>query len=366
MVDLSFIGIGRVGFQALKLFIKTNPGASIRVIDSDYSRKKIVETLGDSIEFYTASTPSEVVELVKGSYLIVTALPSSIAFKFIERLVGNGYNVVDVSYIIEDPYSLDSTARRYRVFYIPDAGFAPGFSNLVIGWCYNRLGSLDKALIYVGGIPVKPVEPIGYQITWNPVDLLEEYIRPARIVRDGEVVAVDPLEEFVEVNISGLGVFEGFYSDGLRTLLRNIDVREMAEITLRYRGHLESIKVLRKLGFLDKKPIEYKGISVKPIEFTARVFEEKLKQTIPDMAILYIIVEKNRFYYKLLSLLVGKLGEPATSRYTALVLAKTAELALREEIEPGVHPLEDLHKYYQDYVDYLEGNDVRHSVETNI
>lgn len=70
-------------------------------------------------------------------------------------------------------------------------------------------------------------------VTWNPRDLLEEYTRPARYVENYEVKAAKPLGSVTIVEVKGLGAFEGFVSDGLRTMLRNIKARNMRELSIR-------------------------------------------------------------------------------------------------------------------------------------
>jgi len=365
MADLGFIGIGRVGRLALELVSKEYKDLDIVTIDCrDLS--KYVSRINPDIRFYRTCDPSEAVDLLHGTPIVATALPSRIARRHIEKLLKNGLNVVDVSFIDFDPYDLENLCMNKRTYYVVDAGFAPGFSNLVVGKIYHELGDLDQVRIYVGGIPVEPIPPVGYQITWSPEDLIEEYIRPARVIIDGKINVVDPLKEIIDVEIPHFGFYQGFYSDGLRTLLRTVRAKEMFEITIRYRGHLEAMKVLRELGFFSKEEIEVNDYKIEPYRFTARLFEKVLKQTIPDMAILFIDIVKDEHYYRLLSSLVGSLEKPATALYTALVYARTIMLALEKGFDCGVHPLEDLHYYFHDYVAYLSKHDVLFDIKTNI
>ncbi len=55
------------------------------------------------------------------------------------------------------------------------------------------MDGLHEGYIHVGGLPKEPRPPLYYRITWSPKDLIEEYTRPARVIRNGEVTAVDPL-----------------------------------------------------------------------------------------------------------------------------------------------------------------------------
>ncbi len=365
MADLGFIGIGRIGKLALELVSREYRDLDIVAVDcrdlGNYTKR-----VNPDIRFYRSCDPDETAKILHGTQLVATALPSRIARGFIEKFLDKGISVVDVSFIDFDPYELDEICRYKRSYYIVDAGFAPGSPNLVVGKIYHDLGDLDYVRIYVGGIPIEPIPPIGYQITWSPEDLIEEYIRPARIVFDGKIKVVDPLWKIVDVEIPNMGSYEGFYSDGLRTLLRNVRAKEMYEITIRYKGHLTAMKILRDLGFFSKEQLEINDSKIEPFRFTAKLFEKVLRQTIPDKAILYIDLAKDRYYYRLLSSLTGSLEKPATALYTALVYAKTIMLALEKGFDYGVHPLEDLHYYFQDYIDYLIKNNVLINIETNI
>ena len=145
-----------------------------------------------------------------------------------------GKAVVDTSFMEEDPFTLDETARRHRAIYVPDAGYAPGATNILSGRMYKKEG-VKRIEIIVAGLPVSCTEPFRHALTFNVEGMIDEYTRPARILRAGKVETVDPLSEISAVPFSG-SMYDAFYSDGLRTLLRTVSVEEMFEKTLRYPG----------------------------------------------------------------------------------------------------------------------------------
>ncbi|HDD26454.1 MAG TPA: hypothetical protein ENF75_05130 [Acidilobales archaeon] len=355
MVKVAFIGLGRVGSLALKLFAKhfgINKVDEVLAIDVNPERKGLADDVG--AKFVLAMAMEDLVSVSKDSHIAVVALPSSIAFNVVKELLKSGINVVDVSYIKEDPYSLQDITKSNNVFYIPHAGFAPGLSNVVAGYAYEVLGELDYLRIYVGGIPIKPVPPIGYEITWSAEDLLEEYTRPVKIVLNGEVVEKDPLSKIIDVEIEGVGKFEGFFSDGLTTLIRNVKAKEMFEVTLRWPGHLGFMKVLRDLGFMSDEPLVVDYVPIKPKRFTARILEKSLRRRTKDWAILEVKVGSKKGSYRFLAVLKGTDEYPATTLFTALILEKTVEIALTNEIPKGVMPLERFTKYLDTYIDRLK------------
>ena len=66
---------------------------------------------------------------------------------------------------------------------------------------------------------------------------------------------MDPLDEIGSLVLPGLGEFEYFISDGLRTLLSTLKIRNLSERTIRIKGHLGKMKVLRDLGYFSDEEI---------------------------------------------------------------------------------------------------------------
>ncbi|MGQ9514711.1 MAG: saccharopine dehydrogenase family protein [Thermoproteota archaeon] len=111
-------------------------------------------------------------------------------------------------------------------------------------------------IIFVGGLPQVIVPPLGYKVTWCVEYLIEEYVRNAKIVKEGKTIEIEALDGLEEVEFPEIGRLEEFYTDGVRTLHKNVKAENMWEKTLRYPGHVEKIRTLRSLGFFDEEPIE--------------------------------------------------------------------------------------------------------------
>jgi Saccharopine dehydrogenase and related proteins len=358
MSEVTVIGLGRVGFRTLKLLQELLPHASFNAVDANPGVKPLAEAL-DRTVFHVYSQ-NVLKELASRSDLIVTALPSSTAFPILKSLAEECVNIVDVSFTREDPYPLEPIVEKCGTVFIPDAGFAPGYSNLVAGYVGRELGGLESIDIMVGGIPSYPVPPLGYVVTWNPLDLIEEYKRPARIVRNGELIAVDPLSETITINVESIGRLEGFVSDGLRTLLRNIRARNMREVTLRWPGHIGLMKLLRDLGLMSEEYLEIDNISVQPVKLLAKIFETRLKADVNDLAILHVeATGAGGKRYVETAVLQGTRENPATPYFTALVHAYTSYLVAKGLVEPGVQPLENMSEHKYGFQEYLESKNVK-------
>ncbi len=187
--------------------------------------------------------------------LVVGALPGRFGYQTVRAAIKARVDLVDVSFMPENPLELRDEAEDARITVIFDAGFAPGLSHMLMGRIWQEMDELEEGYIYVGGLPKEPRPPLYYRITWSPKDLIEEYTRPARVIRDGEVNAVDPLENIERVTVGNFEL-EAFVSDGLRSLLESVRADRLEEWTLRWPGHLEKMKVLRELGFFRPEHVE--------------------------------------------------------------------------------------------------------------
>ncbi len=342
--DVVVVGGGRIGSVTARFL--EDLGLSVLVVEHDAGRAKFLENMGLSVARLDAFS-DKALELVKKVGVGVSALPGSIGYYYLRKIVESGVElIVDVSFYAEDPLTLSNMARSKGCRVVVDAGLAPGLSNLFIGYAYSRLGLLDRVEVYVGGIAADPNCPLGLACTWNTRDLLEEYIRPARIIVNGRVEYRDPLSLTGRVEIPGKGVFEYFVSDGLRTMLSKKLALNMAEYTLRYPGHLDSVRVLRDLGFLDYKGIRVGECEADVLDFTSKIIGLKLAECTRDRVIMYIKAVKGN---KALELFLDESYDEersitAMAKTTSSVQACTTKILVDNPgiPGPGVHGLEDL------------------------
>ena len=237
--------------------------------------------------------PETIKFLAEGKDFIINAVPGFMGYRTLERLIGCGKNVVDIAFFPEDMFGLDQLAKDKGVTVICDIGVAPGMSNVLIGYGASLLDTLEKGITYVGGLPVVRTWPFEYKAVFSPIDVIEEYTRPARYIDGGRLVVREALSDPELLNFPGIGTLEAFNSDGLRTLATTIKGDYMIEKTLRYKGHIDKMAVLRDTGFFNKEPILINGVMISPLEFTARLLfpKWKLQEGEEDLTIMRVIAE---------------------------------------------------------------------------
>ena len=214
--------------------------------------------------------------LVKDYDLVIGAVPGFMGFKTLQRIIQAGKNVVDISFFPEEALELDKLAKSKNVTAIIDCGVAPGMSNLILGYHNSRM-AIQSFECYVGGLPKERTLPFEYKAPFSPIDVIEEYTRPARLVENGKIVTKPAMSDSELLEFDKIGTLEAFNTDGLRSLLITMKIPSMKEKTLRYPGHIEKIKFLRDAGFFDTNVIDGNGTKLAPLEFTTKILLPKWK-----------------------------------------------------------------------------------------
>lgn len=210
-------------------------------------------------------------DLVKDYDLVVSAVPGFMGFDILRTVIEAGKNIVDISFMPEDFMALNALAAKKGVTAITDCGIAPGMPNLIAGH-HNESMEIEDFNYYVGGLPKVKVYPFYYKAPFSPIDVVEEYTRPARFVEKGKQMTKPAMSEPEMLFFDQVGTLEAFYTDGLRSLLTNMaHIPNMKEKTLRYPGHIQLVQALKTAGFFDKDPIMVKNTSIRPIDFTSKV-----------------------------------------------------------------------------------------------
>lgn len=286
------LGAGLVG-RPMALDLLKNDEYEVGIADfSEMALDKFIGTKAKTFQ-RDLSDSNQVKEVISDYDFVINAVPGSIGFKSLKAIIEAKKNVVDIAFYAENPLELDELAKQNGVCVICDMGVAPGMSHLLSGYAASHLEKIEKILIYVGGLPMVRTFPWEYKAVFSPSDVIEEYTRPARLVENSNIVYKEALSEAELIEFQNVGTLEAFNSDGLRSLVYTIKADYMAEKTLRYQGHIDKIKVLKKSGFFDTKPVLIDNAEVIPLEFTKKMLfpSWKLGENEEDFTVMRIIVE---------------------------------------------------------------------------
>lgn len=273
-MQLAVLGAGRVG-GAIARDLSQQPEFSVRIVD--LHSEQLARLRGYPVQAMQADlcTAAGVAAAVDGCDLVICAVPGHLGFQLLHQVILAGKDVVDISFFPEDAFLLDDLARQQGVTAVVDCGVAPGLCNLLAGHVATRLDRLEQYTCYVGGLPIVRRWPYEYQAVFSPMDVIEEYTRPARMVQNGQLITRPALSDVELRDVSGVGTLEAFSTDGLRTLIRTLDCPSMVEKTLRYPGHAGLVRVLRESGFFSQEPVTVDSHTIRPIDVTLQLLAEQ-------------------------------------------------------------------------------------------
>lgn len=262
------LGGGRVG-RAAALDLRAD--MQVTVLDPNPRDPEGLTSRGVRLIRGDASDPATLRQAAEGCDVALCAVPGSMGLRTLERLIGLGLPIVDVSFMPEDPSVLDGLAKQAGVPVLTDVGIAPGYMHMIAGYETTRM-KVHRFECLVGGLPAKPTWPMYYQSPFSPIDVVEEYIRPARLRRNGQDIERPALSEPERIPFGELGELEAINTDGLRSLLSSYpDIPEMVEKTLRYPAHADLMRVFAHCGFFSETPVTVDGQSVRPLSLTAEL-----------------------------------------------------------------------------------------------
>jgi saccharopine dehydrogenase-like NADP-dependent oxidoreductase len=277
--------------------------------------------------------------------LVVTAVPGFMGFDTLKTVIDCGKDVVDISFFSEDALQLDTLAKAKNVTAIVDTGVAPGMSNFIIGR-YNKEMKIDDFEIYVGGLPVNPKPPFMYKAPFSPIDVIEEYTRPARLKENGTITIKPALSDVELMQFEGLGTLEAFNTDGLRSLLFTMThIPTQKEKTLRYPGHADLILALQQSGFFSKEKIMVDGKEITPLAFTSKILinEWKPGEKEAELTVMKVLLhgEGKTIEYNLLDYYDSLTETSSMARTTGYTCAASVNLLVNKLFtKKGVFPPE--------------------------
>ena len=226
MTDVIALGCGLVGkFVVTKL---CEQGYDVHVVDLQIPKsiKSNPKTSYQEGDIFT------IVDSLPKAKVILNLLPGSVGENLRPILIKLGIHIIDLAFTETEPSVHDSLARQYKSRLVWDVGIAPGLSNMIIKREYERDREIKDISIKVGGNPAKPDSGWSYMAPFSPSDVIEEYTRPARIIKEGEVVTVEVLSDLHRISVDNFGEMEAFLTDGLRSLLNTGYAQNMREHTL--------------------------------------------------------------------------------------------------------------------------------------
>jgi lysine 6-dehydrogenase len=205
---------------------------------------------------------------------------------------------------------LDGLARENGVTLLPEMGMDPGIDLILGRLAVDELDVVHGLRSYGAGLPEPACagdNPIRYKITWTFDGVLKAYMRPARLLQDGQEIAIPGGRIFRpeyghSFEVPGVGVMDAYPNgDALRYVEvfgLGSELREMGRYAMRWPGHNPFWNAMAELGFLDETPERVGGVDLSPRRFVVEHLSPRLQFADGERDLVVIRVEawglKNR------------------------------------------------------------------------
>jgi lysine 6-dehydrogenase len=295
------VGAGMMGSAAAYDMARQPDVLSVTLADADLKRAREVAARINHIHgdrkvkaiVLDASNEKSAAHAMKGHDATLSAVPYFLNLGLAKAAIEARCHFADLggnNTVVRQELALSAKAEKRGVAIAPDCGLSPGMASILGGELVNRLGGCADALrLYVGGLPERPVPPFHYQLVFSVEGLINEYVEPARILRKGKLVTIEPLTEPEEFHMDGFSPLVAFHtSGGTSTLPESFEGRvgECFEKTLRYPGHFDLLCELKALGLFSGEKMKIGNVQIAPRALMSRVFEGKFASKGPDVCIM--------------------------------------------------------------------------------
>jgi len=359
-MNIAVIGTGMVGRL---IAVELSKKYQVCAIDNDANNLSKLAKYNNRIVTKKIDIRNEpFLDSLEDAEIVINCVPGFMGFETSKKILEKK-TCVDISFMPEDCNELNTTSEKAKTALYPDAGVAPGLSNIIVGNLITKQ-KVDEIKIMVGGLPIEKNPPWNYKAPFSPIDVIEEYTRPARIKKNGTIETVEPLTGLINFEFENVGKLEAFLTDGLRTLLTTEltkDISTLLEYTIRYPGHSKRISNLIEDGKLNDTVKTINGKLTSQREITCKELFKEWKLTENDKEFtLLVITAKTREGEEISCIVYDEWrdGWSSMSRTTGLTACAITNLIIDKKLTKiGVVTPEDLgtNQAFFDYIiNYLK------------
>ena len=335
------LGAGRMGLGAVHDLLAQPDVTGVTVADAFGAKAQdIAARYGERVTAVEVDCNDDnaVVELMRGHASAISCVNYWLNERLARAAIAAGTNFCDLggnNDVVDAELALDAQARAAGVNVIPDCGLAPGMVAVLVAHGAQRFQKLDEIHIRVGGLPQTPRPPLDYQLVFSVEGLINEYIEPARVIRDGAIVTIESMTEVESLEFPPpFGTMEAFQtSGGTSTLVDTFrgQVRELDYKTIRYPGHCEKFKTMIDLGLCSSEVVTIDGVAVKPRRVLADLLVRNLPHDEPDVVLVRVEFagEGKRLTYDIIDRHDSATGLSAMMRTTAFPASIVALMMAR-------------------------------------
>lgn len=349
----------------------------VTIADNNAERLKHLKSLFNIKTQIVDLNTTDLAELIKEFDLVIEAVPGHMGFETLKKIISAGKDVVDISFFNEDPFELEKLATAKKITAVVDCGVAPGLCNIILGY-HNELMKIESYECFVGGLPFKRIPPYEYKAFFSPIDVIQEYVRPARMIENEKLIIKPALSEPEIIDVEEVGKLEAFNTDGLRSLLKTMKIPNMIEKTIRYPGHISLMKIFRETGLFSEEEIKINGQPIRPLDLTTKLLFPfwKPEEDEDEFTFLKVIIKgeengvRKEYIYEVFDRYDYKTNTSSMARTTGYTCTSVARLVLQSKLKnKGICPPEyvgAIPGYYDQIINMLKQKNINVKLAENI
>lgn len=212
--------------------------------------------------------------------------------------INAGVSYVDLGglyHMTIEQLKLDREAKNAGVTCLLGMGSTPGTMNVMAAYAASNLDSVERVRLR-SGYSIVSGKTDNIQMPYSFRTVLDEFTKPAPILRDGRIVMVPPLSVKERFALPApVGEVEGYLTihSELATLPKNLDkgVKEM-DFAVSYDSEFTNIlSVISKLGLAEKKEIAIGDKQVSPFDVVSTLIDSFPKETVLDVDVQRVEME---------------------------------------------------------------------------
>ncbi len=357
-------GAGRQGV-AMAYDLAWN-GEAERIVISDSSgeaaeraRERLVGLCAGTKASFEALTidvanPKALARGLAGAQVALSAVPYKLNAELARAAVDAHVSFLDLggnTEVVRAELALHERARAAGIAIVPDCGLAPGLGNHLAAHGVATFDRAEHVHVRCGGLPERPVGPLGYKLVFHFEGLINEYSGQGEFLRDGKRVDVPALTELEKIDFGPpVGELEAAVTSGGTSTcpetwlgrLKSFDYK-----TVRYPGHWSAMRTLFDLGVFEPSVRGADGKEHSPRLAMRALFEARLTfPQVRDLVVLRTTVrgllrgKQATRRYDLFDRHDARTGFTAMERTTAFPAALVAHFLARGLVQPGARPLE--------------------------
>lgn len=255
---IAVVGAGRIGSTVVDL-LAASGSYNVLVIDP-----AVGVDVRSNVD--TSTTPVDgspaLASALSGAFAVVNCAPYQLTAHVARAARAAETHYLDLTEDVAQTAAVREIAESAARAFVPQCGLAPSFVGVVAWDLAGRFDEIHDLRLRVGALPRYPANALGYNLTWSPDGLVNEYCRPCEALVDGRLVETRPLEGLEGLAIDGTA-YEAFNtSGGLGDLARSMQgrARNVDYKSMRYPGHGAIMRTLLQDLRLSERPAMLKEI----------------------------------------------------------------------------------------------------------